>query len=666
MHKHLLLQQSLRRKELSKLKFPFSNIRTGQKEMMLSVLQHLNEKKALLLQAPTGIGKTLGTLFPALKSLHKGFVTHIFYATAKQSTRQVVLDALHLLREKNHLRIQSILLATQEELCTEHEQLCQPSFVPPLSEMDEKWLEALEDLLTHEHIDKKILLSCAEKWGFCAYELMQAVCPLCDVIIGDYNHIFDPYAKLRTLLRNKHYKLALLIDEAHNLPQRAQEMFSASLRFSDFYPLSLLPRQNIDRTLQEILEDWKNYFRSLHQALLENEEENLSFCALEKAKDSEQIFAFQNFRATYQFPEELLKLLQKTKKHFALLQAFASSTEKTTYAFKIFKKKVENMLLLAEHFFGDGFFLSVEKEQHEPILKIQSSEWGDALSSAYENRHTPIFFSASLDPLHYYHQAFSPKSTLQNAEDFLAVQSLPSPFPTENFCVLLSNYLKTDFENRHTEAEKLAKSIKTALLSKKGNYILYFPSFKYQQMFAPLLVQDVALQNNFHFLFQKSKESFEEKQAFLSAFRNDYEKNTKQKCALGFAVLGGSYGEGIDLEGKRLSGVIILGLGLPYPTPSLEMKKLYLDEKYEEGFNFIYRYPGFNKILQAAGRVIRTENDKGFVFFCDSRLNHALYHALWPTHWHIQLVQNEKDLQKRLQAFYQGQLLPNLDNSEDF
>lgn len=657
---HLLTQSFERHQSLAKLKFPFSTLRQGQKEMMLKVLQHLQSKEALLLQAPTGIGKTLGTLFPALKALNKRFITHIFYATAKHSTRLVVEEALQLLRRQSNVSIQSITLSPQELLCPHHELRCQPSYVPPLHEMEDTFLEAIQILLKKPHINKEDLIQTADLLGLCAYELSQAVLPFCDVIIGDYNHIFDPKARLKYLLNNKKYTLALLIDEAHNLPSRAKEMFSSELSFKDFYLLSkekdVFKNQPV---LYHLLEDWENYFKSLHLCLKEDlDDQPTQFCKLEPPLSQHHLWAFNNFRATDGKLIYLSDLIKQTEKTFPLFQLSIPSDEKFNKIYTNFKQKIESFYFLIEKVFKKGYFIELEKKENNLYLRIKGFDFGDELFKAYQNRHVPIFFSASLDPLHYYHRSFSPQN-ISKSDFSLSVARLESPFPSEHFCVLMSTYLKTDFENRALEMHKLLRSIKLALLSKKGNAIIYFPSYRYMKNFIPYLMYDEHLSQVFHFVIQKEEESLEARKQFIDAFTTDFENNPKAPCTLGLAILGGSYGEGIDLEGNKLRGVIIIGLGLPYPTFSTELERLYLENQEEDGYNFVYRYPGFNKLIQAAGRVIRTEEDKGFVLFCDSRLQAPVYQALWPQHWYVQWVQSEKDLLQRLKAFEQGKFLAN-------
>lgn len=658
MLKDLIAQSLERRHTLAKLKFPFTQLRQGQKEMMLQVLSHLENQEALILQAPTGIGKTLATLFPSLKALNKNFITHIFYATAKHSTRLVVVEALDLLRKQEGVRIQSITLTPQEILCPHHEQRCQPSYVPPLHELDEAFLLAIQSLLKKQHIEKEDLFRASEEFGLCAYELLQAVLPFCVVIIGDYNHIFDPTARLKYLFNQKKHRVALLIDEAHNLPSRAKEMFSEEFSFSDFYRFFKEKEHFKHQTiLIELLEDWQNYFKALNQSLKEDpDEQSHSFCSLEPHNEQAQIFAWHNFRASNQKLPYLSQLVERTEKAFPLFQLIISNHEKLNQRFNYFKQKIEKFRFLLEKAFKTGYFCEAEKRGSELFLRIRGIDIGDELYKAYQNRHIPIFFSASLDPLYYYHQIFSP----QNQQDFsLELSSLPSPFATENFCVLMSTYLRTDFENRAMEAHKLLRSIKIALLSKKGNAIIYFPSYKYMKNFAPYLLYDEHLSQVFRFVIQKEEESLEARKEFIEAFTTEFETNPDAPCTLGLAILGGSYGEGIDLKGNKLRGVILIGLGLPFPTSSLELERLYLESKEEDGYSFVYRYPGFNKLIQAAGRVIRTENDRGFVLFCDSRLQAPLYQALWPRHWYVQWVQSEKDLFLRLKAFEEGKLMPN-------
>lgn len=665
-----LAQDRIRRlSSLSNLKFPYADLREGQKEMMKNILSSLLNNEALIIEAPTGIGKTLAALYPSLKALYKKKFSHIFYMTAKAYTREVVKNACQQLNStlNNDQKFKFIILSPQDLLCPNHETNCQSLFSLKIKDQDSALQEALNEVLKNDFLNDENIKNCASRFDICPYKLQLLAMNFCEVIVGDYNHIFDPGSRLKLFCDDKNTKLCLLIDEAHNLVARSREMFTAVL---DLHSLTELQSEygiylfdNDPLELIDSLNSLKKYFTALASQFKKmqinsyylSSREKFCFAEIEESHDFDSMFFAENYIASRYLPKKLLDICRILSKK---LQNFdkALNDNINHSNLKRFLKNLDFFIYIAHNSWDEAHILEGQRKENNIFLTLSPLDCAKSLYQALADKknneyamlkHCPIFFSASLQPLSYYRTALCDLNKIP-----CQCLQIPSPFPNENLLILNTTYIKNDYQNRDFELNKIKDNIKVAIACKKANYMIYLPSYNYLKRLLYYIENDHFFRANFNIIIQKNIRDKKAEENFIKNFNLDFIKNKSAKPALGLAVLGGVFSEGIDLYGELLSGVIIIGLGLPQPNPYLEILKNYYELKTSQGFNYAYRYPGFNKILQAAGRVIRSMNDKGFVILTDSRFNSELYFQLWPKHFKPRPVQNINELHENIKNFW--------------
>lgn len=645
----LLQKAKLRRIEtLAELKFPYPSVRPAQKEMMRSVLSSVAEYQPLLLQAPTGTGKTMGTLFPALKALSKQWISHIFYATAKRTTRIVASEALYLLRKQEGVQLKSLLLVAQDVLCPQHGETCQQRGYLDLA--DENDQLAILACLEKDHIGKKILQDTALRFGICPFQLMLSLLPFVDVILGDYNHILDPQIRLKKFLDAKSSKVLFLIDEAHNLVDRAKNMFTIQMSFSQIHQIKQLlaaGKHSVTYPEELVLQIDKlyRYFLSLVKSI--SSEECSSFTKYDMDEANPSIYKEGHFIAKLSPSTYLAQLFSETKKLFdSILETLLP--EELHYKIKDMVYKLKFFLLYMQMYWKkpEDWVLCAEHINQDILLSLYPHNLSDALYEQWKDKHLPILFSATLSPLTYYKKALG-----STKRPFTIVEG-SSPFSSDQNCVLISNF-NASYQNRLDSLHELQEHILTCLQAKKGNYLIYLSSYSYIKNFYHLIQGHPYLQEHYEMFVQDKHWGTKEKQAFLHAFSQPFDPASTSKAKLGLVVLGGGFAEGIDLVGERLMGVMIVGLGIAPSSPRQNLLLRYYSMKGENGFDFAYRYPGFNRILQAAGRVIRSEEDRGIILLCDKRLQEDyMYAQLFPSLWRAKNVYSSKDIERELKNFW--------------
>lgn len=642
--RNLVKYQKTRDETIKALAFPYSNLRPGQKVFMQEVLSAVSHRSTLFVEAPTGIGKTISTLFPAIKSLALSKCDRIFYLTAKTSTRAVAEKALCDLRE-NGLILRSITLQAKESLCLCPEIYCEPRQCAFANDYYKRLPKAVSELLLLYEITPDSVLKAAKKHSLCPHELMLDISIYCDVIIGDYNHALNPRVKLERYFNQPELHHVLLFDEAHNLVDRSRDMYTASLMKSTLTGCQKALR-GMDSRVDGYLADVMSYFQVLTDSILREED---GFSLVEHDMEAKDVMIAPSFRATRNIPRVLYKTLWKFC-YFVrpVLDALPPGPIRKSVLDFFFDARF--FLSVLELYFDDAYILTAEVTggdmqngiETELVLTLACLDASAKINNSISDQHAAVFFSATLSPTYYYTSMLIGE---KNASDAKTI-TLSSPFPPENLSVGILNSVKTTYQERNYSTQKVTDAILSVTRGKIGNYLIYLPSFAYLRMISDAvqsrLRTDAA--GKVDFLIQTPSMNRKQKENFLGRFE-EFGKST----LYAFAVLGGHFGEGIDLVGERLSGVMIVGVGLPLLCPQREIMRQYFQQKFGEGFGFAYRFPGWEKVLQASGRVIRNEEDTGFVLLMDERYEKPEYHMLFPENWHPVTIDDPDDFADLIQ-----------------
>lgn len=588
---------ALRDASAAAVPFPYPAFRRGQRELAAAVYRAVVGERRLYVQAPTGIGKTLSTLFPAIKAQGEGKLDKLFYLTAKTVTRTVAEEAVALLREGG-LRYKAVTLRAKDKICLCEETVCNPDACPYAKGHYDRVGAALLDLLEHhDAITPAVVEDTARAHRVCPFELSLDAAVWADLVIGDYNHVFDPTVYLRRFFDGGEERYVFLIDEAHNLPDRVRDMYSASLRRSAF---SRLPRELPDKNraaaaLRKAARQLDRYLKDAGEELGEQ-----TGAAVPEA-DAVLRALLLLFR---QAAEDWLAQEQNTGHplfHAMLELYFEASGYETIAAL-----------------YDERFVTLTEREGREVTVTQLCLDPSAIIAGRLGWARACVLFSATLTPLPYY------RELLGGTPDDPAL-ALPSPFDPARLLLVAHGGISTKYADRAASYEPIARLIRTAVSGKAGNYLAFFPSYDYMQQ-----VHDrfAAAYPEVETLLQDSHMTEEERAAFLARFDAD-----NPATLVGFCVLGGIFSEGIDLKGERLIGSLIIGVGLPGISLRQEQIRAYYNQKNGRGYDYAYVYPGMNKVLQAAGRVIRTAEDAGLVLLVDSRFLTPAYRGLFPPHW---------------------------------
>ncbi len=604
--------QALRDQTISQTQFPFSDYRKGQREMAVSVYRAITGGKKLYVQAPTGTGKTISALFPAVKAMGEGKASKIFYLTAKTITRQVAEEAFERMR-LGGLRIKTLTLTAKDKICFCEERICRPEYCQYAKGYFDRVSGAVEDVIRNcDHITRTVIEAYAIKHTVCPFELSLDVSLWVDCIICDYNYVFDPRAYLRRFFYDNGGDYVFLIDEAHNLVDRSRDMFSTELTKTQFFEIKK-HHKGSSKVLDKLL-------GSINKCMIEFRKQcNTQGFFVTPEKQAAFIGLITEFTAIC---ELMLKENNALGENNEFLQLYFD---------------VLNFALICE-FYDERYVTFVEARHGDVIIKLFCLDPSFLLGEALKRGSAAALFSATLTPLDYYSAILGGK-----AEDKLL--ALDSPFDNQNLCLLVADHISTKFKYRDQSAHRLALLIGSFVSRKTGNYIIYFPSYKYMKdvftHFAEAFTDIRAVE-------QGTAMSEEAREQFLSAFIDEPD------CTfVAFCVLGGIFSEGIDLKGSRLIGSVIVSVGLPQLSVQQNIIKEYFNAKNNMGYEYAYMYPGMNKVMQAAGRVIRCETDIGAVLLIDERFTHRDYVRLFPRHWqHCRLVRDEESLEAVLDDFW--------------
>ena len=615
------------------LKFPFDNYREGQRKMAAAVYKTIEAEGRLFAMAPTGVGKTISTLFPAIKARGEGLSGKIFYLTAKTITRQAAQAALGIMRGRG-LRVKSAALTAKDKLCFLDERNCTPSICKYADGHYDRVNDAIMEVLRCcDDITADTVAEFAERRRVCPFELMLDLSLWCDVVICDYNYLFDPQVRLRRFFSDSGDHV-FLVDEAHNLADRAREMYSAQISKRD---LLAAKRQFGKRD------------KKVRAALT-----GINKLLLDKRRECETA----GFKAERDAFGELLPLLEAFAVEFSKWLGENPSPDKSlleTYFnvlsyLKISEIYDERYVTLFEA--GRG---GENPRGGELIVKQFCADPSRLLDECLSLGRAAVLFSATLTPAGYF-------TTILGGGENCKYLALPSPFERENLLLLVAGNIRTKYKDRDSSLESVADMIYQTAAGKSGNYIAYFPSYSYldsvYEVFRGKYPEIPTVR-------QARKMSEDEREGFLSLFGGvDGETHSQgesptlieeppvKETLVAFCVLGGIFSEGIDLAGEKLIGTVIVGVGLPQINAELDVVRDQFGGG-SRGFDFAYCYPGMNKVLQAAGRVIRSGQDRGVVLLVDERFATRRYTGLFPEHWkHWRAVRSADELSKTLAAFW--------------
>lgn len=582
-----------RDRSLKDLKFPFKEFRGGQREFSVEVYRAIRDKETLIARAPTGTGKSIASLFPALKSMGEGFCSKIFYLTAKTVGRLTARDTLNIVR-RSGCKIKSVVITAKEKICINSEYNCSPELCPYAKNYYDKLEEHLEKILMEDDFYEENLKVLGSSYSMCPFELSLDIATHCDVIICDYNYVFDLRVQLKRFFERSHNDYILLIDEAHNLPDRLRSSYSCALIREDIPPVVEIVK-SISVSVMDILNDINNMF--IHYSREYKKEFN--------------IFS--------DIPVELPKILR----------SFTVLSER-----EIIPKEFRGKALFLDFYYQVLFFIKLSElysEGHRFIienrgglgvtLKIECIDPSFLFTKTLLKSQSHILFSATLNPLIYY------TTLLLDNREYRSI-NIQSPYNIDNLKLIIRSDIKTTYRERSRYYYEVAQTIQSVIKCKKGNYMVFFPSYLYLNEIVKLIDTPIHIQT----------QSMGEEQRI-----NFINKFNSSESILCFAITGGIFSEGIDLVGEKLIGVIVVGVGLPQLSNSNNLIKDYFSKKNLNGYNYSYSYPGFNRVMQAVGRVIRREEDRGVAVLIDNRFNTSNYRRLFPGEWRESVVSDSRD-----------------------
>ena len=600
-----------RNESIKKLKFPFENYRPGQRELAVRVYKSITDSKKCFAQAPTGTGKTISTIFPAIKAMGEDKTSKIFYLTAKTITREVAQNTISLMRKKD-LKLKAVTITAKEKICKMDEVNCNPEYCPYANGYFDRINNSLKDILAkYNDYSKDNIEKISEEYMLCPFELSLDLTNLSDVIICDYNYVFDPRVYLKRFFDTKTTDYTFLIDEAHNLVDRAREMYSATLNEEKFVKVKKLISKK-DKRITKVIKEIQYYF--------EDKLENLTTLDENDLVESEA-------------PLELCEILSSFIK---FVDEYLARTNEENEELMDLYFDVYSFLSISD-FYDKNYTTIYTKTFNGMTIKIYCVNPQKVIEEKMKKAKSNIIFSATLIPMDYFMKMYS-----YDEEDFII--NLKSPFDVKNRLLMIGDNVATTYNKRFETSEDIASYIANCVQAKKGNYMVFFPSYKYMD-----LVFDKMKENypNINTSIQESNMSEEEKEEFLSMFDED-----NKETHVGFCVLGGHFSEGIDLTNDKLIGVIIVGVGMPQIGIERDIIKDHMKDS-NKGFDYAYVYPGMIKVLQAAGRCIRTDDDKGVILLLDKRYSQRIYQSLFPYEWYPNFrVRKSDDVKTLCERFW--------------
>ncbi|WP_334078292.1 ATP-dependent DNA helicase [Microbulbifer sp. M83] len=623
------------------LAFPFPAFRPGQRELAVAAYRCLRDGGELVVEAPTGIGKTVSTLFPAIKAVGEQQVDQLVYLTAKNSGRRVVRETAARLHEKG-LRLSVLEIQARDKTCACSLGLCsrdEDGICPRTRGFYDRLPEARRELLGQPLLTPETVAATADRLQLCPFELSLQMLPWADLVVCDFNYVFDPLVRMN-ILQDQSRRRALLVDEAHNLIDRARAMYSTRLTRGDSRHAAAACKGThpaLRRAIQSLV-------RALDQWVIECREAGNPHHTQATTPDSRNSELWitplvENDTGNIEpYPAAVSRAAHKVLTVVSQLweQSKAPPEDIADWLKALFR------FLAIEQLVGDQHRCLTHAEKRgarwqEQELKFLCLNAADYLAQAYRQFHAVLAFSATLRPPGYIYRQLG----LQADAPYLA---LPSPFNPDQLGVFLCPYVDTRYRARDRSTDALVDMVARVYHSRPGNYLVFFPSYRFMQQVAERFGErypGIAL------VQQQPGAGEQERGAFLAHFADG-------RQSLGFAIMGGVFGEGVDYVGEQLVGTIVVGVGLPQMNQEQELLRRACDESDSagNGFDIAYRYPGLTRVLQTAGRVIRTESDRGVVILADTRFTDPFYRNLYPEHWQLQACNNGEALSQGLGAFW--------------
>ncbi|MGP1716039.1 MAG: ATP-dependent DNA helicase [Methylophilus sp.] len=588
-----LAHRANRNKELSKLDFPYPEFRTGQRVLAESVYKSAMKQRHQLIQATTGIGKTLGTIFPLLKAMPEAKLDKVFFLTAKSSGRALGLNAIRTVHKSNPaLHIRTLELTSREKSCEHPDKSCHGESCPLANGFYDRLPNARNEALKQHMMDKSTLRKVALKHQVCPYYLSQDLANWSDVVVGDYNYYFDLYALLYAGTVLNEWKVSVLVDEAHNMIERSRKMYSAELNYGAFNDMLAHAPKSLKSVLEKL---------------------NISWVVLNRSQTVRyEVYPY----IPEEFEEQLQRVISRITDYLAEYPTFNDAKVLNFYFDAL------QFATLAESFGEHSLFditkteASVGLFQQDATLCIRNVVPAKYLNTRFKAANSNTLFSATLSPSSFFNDMLGlPENT-----SFLDVES---PFAATQLKVKVAKHISTRFKERHSSHEPIVHLVARQFIERPGNYILFLSSFDYLSDVQSLFTRSYP---NIPTRAQSRIMSETDKEQFVNDF-------TLTSEVIAFAVLGGSFGEAIDLTGDRLIGAFIATLGLPQINDVNEQMRLRMEKIFGLGYEYTYLYPGLQKVVQAAGRVIRTTDDIGVIHLMDDRYHQSKIKKLLPKWW---------------------------------
>lgn len=605
--------RNVRNDSIRQIEFPFP-YREGQRDLVVSVYRTILRKKKLFIQAPTGVGKTMATVFPAVRAVGEGLGEKIFYLTAKTIMRTVAEQAFSLLKEKG-LLYKTITLTAKEKICFCEEAECNPDACPYAKGHFDRVNDAVFDLITHSgDWSREVLEEQAKKHMVCPFEMSLDVSDWADAVICDYNYAFDPQAHLKRFFSESGKgEYLFLIDEAHNLVERGREMYSASLYKEDLLEVRKMVKAE-DPKLAKGLSECNQQF-------------------LELKRECEH---YQILKSVSHIALKLMNVLSKLEDYLEECKDAEKKKRVLDFYFA-----VRSFLNVHDIMDENYVIFSEMMEDGRFQIKLFCVNPAVNLQNYLEQGNSTIFFSATLLPVHYY------KKLLSVEKDDYAVYA-HSSFPQENKFLFIGTDVSTRYTRRgESTYQRFARYIAVMAEQKKGNYMAFFPSYRFLEEVHTCFLECV--DHEVDSICQVSYMDEEQREEFLEEFEQE-----REKSLVAFCVMGGIFSEGIDLTDDKLIGAVIAGTGLPQVCTEREILKQYFNAADMDGFDYAYLYPGMNKVLQSAGRVIRTESDRGVILLLDDRFRAMRYREVFPREWQQYQLGSVKNLEQEIRTFWES------------
>lgn len=604
----------IRNESIKNLKFPFEEYRQGQREFAVRVYKSIVDSKKCFAMAPTGTGKTVSTLFPAIKAMGEEKTSKIFYLTAKNITREVANDTISLMK-KQKLNLRSITITAKEKICKMSEVNCNPDYCPYAKGYFDKINNALKEILNkYDDFSRKNIDEMSEVYKLCPFELCLDLTMFSDIIICDYNYIFDPRVYLKRYFDVKKTDFTFLVDEAHNLLDRSRNMYSAEINQGTFIKMKKIIGKK-DKRLLNLIKEIEIYFLEKSKVLDVMKEKYLVENELPKV-------LLELFNALIKFMDEYLS--RSNEENSDLLDLY----------FEV------NKFISISNFYDNNYKTIYSDELLGINIKLFCANPSDLIVEKINKSKSTTIFSATLTPLNYYKEIYG-----SEGEDFII--NLKSPFDVKNRLLMIGDNISTTYDKRKDTAEDIVEYIKACVECKNGNYMVFFPSYKYMELVYEKIRDKYS---DLNIIIQENNMSEEEKEEFLALFNND-----DKEAYVGFCVLGSHFSEGIDLTEDKLIGVIVVGVGMPQINIERDIIKEQLNEN-NKGFDYAYVYPGMIKVLQAVGRCIRTSKDRGVILLLDNRYSTYRYKSLFPREWNpYVIIKKPNDIKHLCEKFWDNE-----------